>query len=157
VVNFRFWQPSRSIAGSGCNFQRHCSDAIFLGSSYKFNDFIQAVHRIQRFQQPREVNIHVIYSESEDPVIASLKKKWAQHNELVEKCRRLLRKFKLDLNTMEIKRTIGCDRIEMAGAKFRAINNDCVMELATWADNEVHQVVTSIPFGNQYEYSPSIQ
>lgn len=144
-----------SIAGSGCNFQRHCSDAIFLGSSYKFNDFIQSVHRIQRFQQPREVNIHVIYSESEDPVIDSLKKKWAQHNELVAKMSALLRKFKLDLNTMEITRTIGCDRIEMAGAKFRAVNNDCVLELATWADNEVHQVVTSIPFGNQYEYSPS--
>lgn len=144
-----------TVAGSGCNFQRFCADAIFLGSSYKFNDFIQAVHRIQRFQQPREVNIHVIYSESEDPVIASLKKKWAQHNELVEKMSALLRKFKLDLTTMEIKRTIGCDRIEMAGAKFRAVNNDCVLELATWADNEVHQVVTSIPFGNQYEYSPS--
>jgi hypothetical protein len=45
----------------------------------------------------------------------------------------LLRKFKLDLNTMEIKRTIGCDRLEMAGGKFRAINNDCVLELATWS------------------------
>lgn len=118
------------IAGSGCNFQRHCSDAIFLGSSYKFNDFIQAVHRIQRFQQPNEVNIHIIYSESEDPVVASLKKKWAQHNALVAKMSELLRKFKLDLNTMEIKRTIGCERLEAASEKFRYINNDCVLELA---------------------------
>lgn len=143
------------IAGSGCNFQRHCSDAIFLGSSYKFNDFIQAVHRIQRFQQPNEVNIHIIYSESEDPVVASLKKKWAQHNELVAKMSELLRKFKLDLNIMEIKRTIGCERLEAASEKFRYINNDNVLELQTWTDNQVDQIVTSIPFGNQYEYSPS--
>lgn len=143
------------IAGSGCNFQRHCSDAIFLGSSYKFNDFIQAVHRIQRFQQPREVNIHIIYTESEDPVIAALKKKWAQHNELVAKMSALLRKFKLDLQTMEIKRSIGCARIETASDKFRAVHNDCVLELSTWTDNQVDQIVTSIPFGNQYEYSPS--
>jgi len=143
------------LSGSGCNLQRHCSDAIFLGSSYKFNDFIQAIHRIQRFQQPNEVNIHIIYSESEDPVVASLKKKWAQHNELVAKMSELLRKFKLDLNTMEIKRTIGCERIEAASEKFRYINNDNVLELATWTDNQVDQIVTSIPFGNQYEYSPS--
>lgn len=145
------------IAGSGCNFQRHCADAIFLGSSYKFNDFIQAVHRIQRFQQPREVNIHIIYSESEDPVVASLKTKWAQHNELVEKMSTLLRKFKLDLKTMQITRTLGCDRIEMASDTFRAINNDCVIELATWSDNQVDEIVTSIPFGNQYEYSPAFE
>jgi DNA modification methylase len=144
-----------SLAGSGCNFQRHCSDAIFLGSTYKFNDFIQAVHRIQRFQQPNEVNIHVIYTESEDPVIAVLKAKWAQHNTLVSKMSELLRKFKLDLNTMEIKRTIGCERIEMADGAFRCIQNDNVLELTTWEPNQVDQIVTSIPFGNQYEYSPS--
>jgi DNA modification methylase len=145
------------IAGSGCNFQRHCSDAIFLGSSYKFNDVIQAVHRIQRFQQSREVNIHFIYSESEDPVIAALKTKWAQHNTLVEKMSSILRKFKLDLKTMQITRTLGCNRVEMASDKFRAINNDCVVETATWSDNQADLIVTSIPFGNQYEYSPAFE
>jgi DNA modification methylase len=56
---------------------------------------------------------------------------------------------------MEIKRSIGCDRIETASEKFRAVHNDCVLELATWTDNQVDQIVTSIPFGNQYEYSPN--
>jgi hypothetical protein len=41
------------IAGSGCNFQRHCHRAIFTGIGFKFADFIQAIHRIQRFQQTR--------------------------------------------------------------------------------------------------------
>jgi DNA modification methylase/Zn finger protein HypA/HybF involved in hydrogenase expression len=146
-----------SIAGSGCNFQRHCADAIFLGSTYKFNDFIQSVHRIQRFQQGREVNIHVIFSESETPVIETLKKKWVQHNELVERMSALLRKFKLSLKPdMNLKRTLGCERAEVEGDLFRAIHNDCVKELADWPENCVDQVVTSIPFGNQYEYSPSV-
>jgi hypothetical protein len=35
------------IAGSGCNFQRYCSWAIYLGIGYKFNDFIQSVHSKQ--------------------------------------------------------------------------------------------------------------
>ena len=147
------------IAGSGCNFQRHCADAVFLGSSYKFNDFIQAVHRIQRFQQPNVVHIHVIYSESEDPVIAALKRKWAQHDELVLKMSTLLKTFKLDLETMQITRTIGTERTEVSGERFRLVNNDSVPELDE-ADGHcdghcVDLIVTSIPFGNQYEYSPS--
>ena len=143
------------IAGSGCNFQKHCSDAIFLGSTYKFNDFIQAVHRIFRFQQSREVNIHVIYSESESPVIETLKHKWRQHNELVEKMAEILRKNRLTLQDMKLHRSTTCDRTEVSGDRFRAIHNDCVQEVSTWPDNCVDQVVTSIPFGNQYEYSPS--
>ena len=31
------------IAGSGCNFQRHCSWAIFMGIGFKFREFIQAI------------------------------------------------------------------------------------------------------------------
>jgi len=148
-----------SIAGSGCNFQRHCSNAIFLGSTYKFNDFIQAVHRIQRFQQPKTVNIYVIYAESERLVIETLKQKWAQHNELVEKMSALLRTFKLDLRDMKLHRTKEIDRAEVTGTKemFRAIHNDSIMELAEWPENCVDEIVTSIPFGNQYEYSTSLQ
>lgn len=117
---------------------------------------MQAVHRIQRFQQPRTVNIHVIYSESEAPVIESLKTKWRQHNALVEKMTSLLRKHRLQHNTdMNLTRDLGCKRIEVSGERFRAIRNDCVEEVASWADNSVDQIITSIPFGNQYEYSAS--
>jgi hypothetical protein len=83
------------IAGSGCNFQKHCADAIFLGVGYKFNDFIQAVHRIHRFQQSREVNVHVIYCESEQAIMESLKRKWRQHDETMATMSALLRERKL--------------------------------------------------------------
>ena len=39
------------IAGSGCNFQRYCHSNIYLGVDYKFQDFIQSIHRTQRFLQ----------------------------------------------------------------------------------------------------------
>lgn len=144
------------LSGSGTNLQRHCHDAIFLGSTYKFNDLIQAVHRIYRFQQAHEVNIHIIYSESETPVIESLKEKWSKHSELVERMSALLRKFKLSLKPdMNLKRDMGCSRTEVEGDLFRAIHNDVVPELESWPDNSVDEIVTSIPFGNQYEYSAS--
>ena len=118
-----------------------------------------ACYRIARFQQEHQVHIHVIFSESEDPVIASLKRKWAQHDELVLKMSTLLKTFKLDLETMQITRTIGTERTEVSGERFRLVNNDSVPELDE-ADGHcdghcVDLIVTSIPFGNQYEYSPS--
>lgn len=39
---------------------------------------------------------------------------------------------------------------------WRMIHNDTILELADWPDNCVHQIVTSIPFGTQYEYAPSL-
>ena len=145
-----------SIAGSGCNFQRHCADAIFLGVGYKFNDFIQAIHRIHRFQQKRQVNIHIVFLESEDAVVASLQAKWARHNALMATMSEILSQNKLtNLSVMELTRTLGCERAEVKSARFTAIRNDCVLETHAMPANSVDLILTSIPFGNQYEYSPS--
>ncbi len=127
--DYRILATKPVLAGSGCNLQRHCADAIFLGSTYKFNDLIQACHRIYRFQQPRQVNIHIIYSESEAPVIEVLKTKWAQHNELVAKMANIIKENGLSITDMKLKRTRGCDRAEVEGKRFRMIRNDCILEL----------------------------
>ncbi|MDR2448666.1 MAG: DNA methylase N-4, partial [Prevotellaceae bacterium] len=47
------------ISGQGCNFQYHCHKAIFTGIGYEFNAFIQAIHRVHRFQQRYPVEIHI--------------------------------------------------------------------------------------------------
>ncbi|WP_265595608.1 DNA methyltransferase [Verrucomicrobium sp. BvORR106] len=46
-------------------------------------------------------------------------------------------------------------RAEVRGQRFRCINNDCVLEMQTMEENSVDMALTSIPFGNQYEYSPT--
>lgn len=144
------------IAGSGCNFQRHCADAIFLGVGYKFNDFIQACHRIYRFQQTREVNIHIVYLESEDAIVEALRAKWSRHDALMATMSEILRANKLtNLTAMELTRSLGCERFEVTSARFRAARNDCVLELQQTPADSVDFICTSIPFGNQYEYSPS--
>jgi hypothetical protein len=38
---------------------------MFVGVGFKFRDFIQAVHRIQRFGQRFPVRIDIIFAESE--------------------------------------------------------------------------------------------
>jgi DNA modification methylase len=155
---YRILATKPIIAGSGCNFQRHCSDAIFLGVGYKFNDFIQAVHRIHRFQQKNEVNIHIVHMDSEDAIVAELKAKWKRHDKLQQQMTALMREYRLTNEmTMEMIRSMmdGDDSVEIKGDLFRAVRNDCTLELAKWEENSVDHICTSIPFGNQYEYSPS--
>ena len=152
----RLFATKKSLSGSGCNFQRYCHRAIFLGIDYEFNDFIQAIHRIYRFLQKEPVVIDIIYMDSEDEVLRTLKQKWQQYNELTETMAGIIREYGLGTAAREsLKRTIGVERVEVTGEHYRAINNDCVEELKTWPDNSVDMILTSIPFGNHYEYSPS--
>lgn len=152
----RIFGTKKSLSGSGCNFQRFCHRAIFLGIDYEFNDFIQAIHRIYRFLQKEKVIIDIIYMETESEVLKSLKAKWKQYDELTERMSEIIQKYGLGRRTLEdMKRSIGVDRIEVDGENYRAINNDCVLELRGMETNSVDLIHTSIPFGNHYEYSPS--
>lgn len=153
----RLLATKKSISGQGCNFQRHCHRAIFLGIDYEFNDFIQAIHRIYRFLQAERVIIDIIYTESEAEIKKALLHKWAQHNEMVSRMTEIVKKYGLQ-NTRrfdDMRRTIGVERVEVTGENYRAINNDCVEELKGMPDNSVDEIITSIPFGNHYEYTPS--
>lgn len=47
--DFRILATKPILSGSGCNFQRFCHREIFAGVGFKFNDFIQSIHRVQRF------------------------------------------------------------------------------------------------------------
>lgn len=143
------------IAGSGCNFQHFCHSMIFVGPSYKFKDFIQAVHRAWRFQQWYEVDVWVVFTESQDPVVAEMKRKWAQHDELTEKMREIIRTHKLSVAALaaDAGRTMDVERKMTEGKLFTAVNNDCVKELRSMPDNSMDMWCTSIPFGNHYEYT----
>lgn len=145
------------ISGSGCNFQRHCSRAIFLGVGYKFNDFIQSIYRIYRFLQTQACEIHIIYSESEREIRRVLEEKWENHNHMVEHMSEIIRAqglAEMDLNQV-LERTLGVERIEACGQNYTIANNDCVLEARRHPENHAGLIVTSIPFANHYEYTPS--
>jgi DNA modification methylase len=146
-----------SMLGSGCNFQRYCHRAIFLGIGFKFNDFIQACHRIQRFLQPHAVRLDLIYTEAEREIRRELERKWQQHNDLMAKMAEIIREYGLATNALEseMQRSIGVTRKEVKGENFTLINNGCVLEALDMPDDSVSLIVTSIPFSTQYEYTPS--
>lgn len=153
----RLLATKKEISGSGCNFQRYCNRAIFVGIDYKFNDFIQAIHRIYRFLQTKEVIIDIIYTENEQSILDDLLAKWERFNTQQEKMRQLLRANGLSNNNIisKMTRSIGVDRTEFRGKNYVAVLNDCVNEVSNMESNSVDLIHTSIPFSNHYEYTPS--
>ena len=145
------------IAGSGCNFQRHCHREVFAGVGFKFNDFIQAIHRCHRFGQSKPVRIDIVHTESEREVVKTLQTKWRQHDEMQAKMTEIIRTYGLGQLAMQdtLARSIGVKRLEVRGKHFAVANNDCVEEAKVQPSNSVDLIVTSIPFANHYEYTPS--
>lgn len=146
------------MLGSGTNLQRHCAWHVFLGIGHKFNDFIQAIHRLLRFGQPADsVRLDLIYTEAEREIRRSLERKWRQHNEMVQKMIDIIKEFGLSEVAMQqaLVRALGVERVEASGPDYRCVHNDCVAETRSMADASVQLIVTSIPFSTQYEYSPN--
>jgi DNA modification methylase len=146
------------LLGSGCNFQRHCWWGVYLGIGFKFKDFIQSVHRVQRFLQPHVVRIDLIYTEAEREVRRALERKWQQDKELRIKMSEIIREYGLSRIAMAqvLTRKLGVERVEVKGDSWTLINNDCVDETRRMEANSVGLILTSIPFSTQYEYSPNI-
>jgi cytidylate kinase len=56
-----------SITGFGLNWQ-HCANTVFVGRSFSYEAWYQAVRRFWRFGQQRPVNVHLIVAEGEDAI-----------------------------------------------------------------------------------------
>lgn len=154
----KLFATKKILSGSGCNFQRFCHRAIFIGIDYKFNDFIQAVHRIYRFLQTEDVEIDIIYMDEEDEIRTQLLEKWKRFDYQSEKMAQIIRKNGLatvDSISKKMMRSIGVERVVVEGNRFKYVNNDCILEMEQMPENSVDMIVTSIPFGNHYEYTPS--
>lgn len=145
------------MLGAGGNLQLYCAWAIFLGIGFKFNDFIQAVHRLQRFGQTKRVRIDLIHTEAEREVRRTLEEKWARYKHQSDVMAGVIREYGLSHGAMAnaLTRSMGIGRAEESGNAWRVVNNDCVEETAQMSDASIDLIATSIPFSTQYEYTPS--
>lgn len=144
------------MLGQGLNLQQ-CNRAIFVGLTFKFNDVIQATHRIYRFGQIRPCFTHIIHADTERSVVQVIKEKWQRHEEMTTIMSNIIREHGLnDIGVNEmLLRSLGVERVEVSGEGWQVANNDCVEEARGMADESVDLIVTSIPFSNHYEYTPS--
>jgi DNA modification methylase len=143
------------IAGSGCNFQHVCHHMIFVGIDYKFNDFIQSIHRIFRFKQSEECHITLLFTQNEHEVLKTLKNKWTKHIALQTEMINLVREYGLNSDKIkaDMKRQIFMKRRTTTVGNAKVYNDDTTIVHQEMKSNSTGMILTSIPFGDHYEYS----
>lgn len=75
-----------SIAGFGLNWQ-HCHNVAFVGVSYSYESFYQAVRRCWRFGQTQPVNVHVVMAQTEAAIWATVTRKAGDHESMKREMR----------------------------------------------------------------------
>lgn len=140
------------IAGFGLNWQ-HCCHMIFAGVSFSFERWYQAIGRIHRYGQQREVHIHFVYSASEDSVTQILQDKQVAFSIMQAEMNAAMLKYGL-FREGSVKTVYAEAKFEKEeGQGWTYYLGDCVPITRGLPDNSVHLTVSSIPFGNLYIYS----
>lgn len=67
-----------SLTGYGLNWQ-HCARTAFVGRSFSYEAWYQAVRRFWRFGQKRQVEVHLIVAEGEDAIARVIDRKSKDH------------------------------------------------------------------------------
>jgi hypothetical protein len=68
----------QSICGYGLNLQ-FCQNMIFVGRSFSYEGWYQAIRRCWRFGQTRPVNVHIVVAEGEDQIGRVIDRKAEDH------------------------------------------------------------------------------
>jgi hypothetical protein len=68
-----------SIAGYGLNWQ-HCARMAFMGLSFSYENYYQAIRRCWRFRQTRPVDVHVVCADTEASIWDVVSRKAGDHD-----------------------------------------------------------------------------
>lgn len=142
-----------SIAGYGMNFQC-CANVAFVGLSYSFEDFYQALRRSYRFGQTREVHAHIVRATTEGAISQSIQRKIQQHQTMQASMKQASSVFaenrikelsaKLDVSTKE-------------GDGWKLYHGDCVRAAKQIPSESIDFSVFSPPFADLFTYSADLQ
>ncbi|GCF07328.1 DNA methyltransferase [Dictyobacter arantiisoli] len=141
------------IAGYGLNWQ-HCHHTAFVGLSYSFEDFYQAVRRFYRFGQMHPVEVIIVAAETEGPLVSALERKVQAHLQMSDamntQTAALPAHDALDLQRHE---TFTVEQ----GEQWQLYHGDCVAVTQQLPAESVHFSIFSPPFSNLYIYSDAVE
>jgi hypothetical protein len=75
-----------SMCGFGLDWS-HCARMVFVGRSYSYETYYQAVRRCWRFGQKREVIVDIVVAEGEDTIGRAINRKASDHAEMKQSMR----------------------------------------------------------------------
>lgn len=142
-----------SILGFGLNFQ-HCAHMAFVGLSYSFESFYQAMRRTWRFGQTREVTAHIVAAETEGDLTATLRRKTGQHEAMLREMVAAMREHGLDLRH-RMTTAINFEKAEAQGRGWEMRLGDSCDRIREIPDGSVDMSIFSPPFSTLYVYSDS--
>ena len=145
-----------SIAGFGLNLQ-NAHNQVFVGLSYSWEEWYQAIRRCYRFGQKYPVNIHVVLTEVEREVFDTIMSKEAVAKNMSEQLIQHVRGYEMDELQGEQESTFDYQEASFSGDGWTAMLGDSCQRLKELPENSVDLSVYSPPFSNLYVYSASEQ
>lgn len=141
------------IAGYGLNWQ-HCHNVAFVGLSYSFEDFYQALRRSYRFGQKSAVNAYVVHATTEGAIVRTVKTKIEAHQRMMEQMKIAAESFKQ--STIK-KLTMKTEIEKETGTGWTVYHGDCVRVAKSLPDASIDFSVFSPPFADLFTYSDDLQ
>lgn len=89
-----------SIAGYGLNWQ-HCARVAFVGLSFSYESFYQAVRRCHRFGQTRPVEVHVACADTEESIWSVVSRKAGDHDGMKREMTEAMKRVAISRRTLE--------------------------------------------------------
>lgn len=142
-----------SICGMGLNWQ-HCRNVAFVGLSYSFEDFYQALRRSFRFGQTKPVNAHIVQAETEGAITQAINRKIQQHTTMQEKMKLAAAAF-AENRIKEMRKNTALDFKE--GDGWKVYHGDCVRVAKEIAAESIDFSIFSPPFADLFTYSDDLQ
>ena len=141
-----------SIAGFGMNFQ-NAHNQIFVGLSYSWEEWYQAVRRSYRFGQTKEVNIYVVLTEAEREIYDTILMKEKVASNMSEQLIEHVRRYEMDeIDGIDIG-AFEYNEKTVQGENFTAMLGDSAQRLAEIPSDSIDLSVYSPPFSHLYVYS----
>jgi DNA modification methylase len=142
------------IAGFGMNFQ-NCHRMLFLGINDSYESYYQAIRRCWRYGQDHPVDVMVVISDLELPILENVQRKQAQAEDLRQNIINNIAEFEqAELGTMTIETNGYHPRME-GSESYQLMLGDCVERMAEIPDGSVDFSIFSPPFLSLYVYSES--
>jgi len=144
------------ISGFGMNWQ-NCHNMVFVGLSDSFEQLYQSIRRCWRFGQKKEVNVHIIVSETEGSVLNNIKRKekdfknmvFEMANKMQDFNKKSLKKEVINLNDYQTK--------TIEKKNYTLILGDSCEEVKKIKNESIDFSIFSPPFAELYQYSSSIR
>jgi DNA modification methylase/superfamily II DNA or RNA helicase len=139
-----------SLAGMGLNLQ-HCRNMAFVGLSYSYEDYYQAIRRCWRFGQKREVNCYVMAADSERAILKIIQEKESAHNIMKAQMTKSISAY----HEGEKKEPTLPYFEKRTGDGWELHHADCVVAARKIESDSMDFSIYSPPFSNLYIYSDS--